>query len=152
MRLMKKTQKKNTGYFRFILLLTVLLLTACGKSGPPLDSRYNKEMVSAGGKLFTKNCAVCHGAKGQGNAKWRVRQADGNFPPPPLNGTGHAWHHPQKQLIGVVQNGTPRGMPAWKGKLTLEQTQSVLAWLQAKWPDRAYNAWLDINTTSARHH
>jgi len=121
-------------------------LVACGTSELPLELRTDQARVKQGGKLYALNCARCHGAQGEGHKQWRFKAADGNFPPPPLNGTGHTWHHSQKWLVAFVENGSPRGtMPAWKGKLSRDQIQSILAWAQAKWPKHAYNTWLEIN-------
>ncbi|VAW74164.1 Cytochrome c [hydrothermal vent metagenome] len=129
------------------ILISGLLLSACSSSSLPLDMRNDKTRVLAGGKLYAKNCASCHGTQGQGNAQWRVKLASGNFPPPPLNGTGHTWHHTQQWLVAFVQNGSPLGtMPAWKNKLTSEQIQSILAWAQAKWPEQVYKRWIEANT------
>jgi len=137
-------------YKRVSIILTLggllLLLVACDKASLPLDLRKDQARVVEGGKLFAKNCAVCHGAQAQGHAQWRVKKADGNFHPPPLNGTGHTWHHRQEWLIAFVQNGSPvRTMPAWKNKLTQHQIESILAWAQSLWPEWAYKRWLDVN-------
>ena len=48
--------------------------------------------VRRGRQLFLKNCTVCHGINGEGAPDWQKRGADGTYPAPPLNGTGHAWH------------------------------------------------------------
>ncbi len=146
-----KTKDVKTIKMRLIvcsyLLISGFMLTACSRSSLPLDMRNDKSKVLAGGKLYAKNCAACHGIQGQGNAQWRIKLANGNFPPPPLNGTGHTWHHTQQWLVAFVQNGSPRGtMPAWKKKLTSEQIQSILAWAQAKWPEQVYKRWIDANT------
>jgi len=132
--------------FIWVLLCLLLLLVACGKASPPLDLRKNKARVAEGARLFAANCASCHGAEGQGHAQWRIKKADGNFHPPPLNGSGHTWHHKQEWLIAFVKNGSPVGtMPAWKDKLTLHQIESILAWAQSRWPEWAYKRWLDVN-------
>ena len=48
---------------------------------------------SQGQKLFQQNCSTCHGAYGEGAKNWRTPDEQGKNPAPPLNGTGHAWHH-----------------------------------------------------------
>ena len=107
--------------------------------------------VSLGGMLFAKNCAECHGAKGEGDANWRQADASGLFPPPPLNGTGHAWHHPQSVLHQVIKHGSSGGqgrMPAWREKLSDEEIAAVIAWFQAQWPDEVYAAWQQMDLRS----
>jgi len=100
--------------------------------------------VSRGGVLFAKHCAECHGDNAQGAVNWRQRDAEGMFPPPPLNGTGHAWHHPQSTLFDVIKEGSPVGMgrmPAWKGRLSDEEITAIIAWFQSRWTDEVFAAW-----------
>jgi len=128
-----------------------LLLGACGEDGghamtmgTNVSRQLDFSQVSMGGRLFQKNCAECHGVDAQGDPNWRQRDADGMFPPPPLNGTGHAWHHPRDILHDVIANGSPQGMgkmPAWRNKLSDEEIGAIIAWFQAKWPDQVYTAW-----------
>jgi len=140
--------KKNL----FVMLLLSPLLSACGENGA--ESALEQETspqrvadfakVARGGRLYQQNCAECHGSVGQGAPEWRQRDADGMFPPPPLNGTGHAWHHPRRMLHAVIANGSPGGqgkMPAWRDRLSDEQIDDIIAWFQSKWPDPVYAAW-----------
>jgi mono/diheme cytochrome c family protein len=101
-----------------------------------------------GGELFQQNCAVCHGNQAQGAVNWQQRDAEGKFPAPPLNGTGHAWHHPKPVLIDTIKKGTQRiggSMPPWQGKLSDSDIKDIIAWFQAKWPDELYAAWYRRN-------
>jgi len=105
---------------------------------------YKFEHVSAGAKVFKENCVACHGSQGQGADGWRKIGSDGKYPPPPLNGTGHSWHHPLNMLFYTVKNGSPGGqgnMPAWGEKLTEQEIVAAIAWFQSKWPDEIYEAW-----------
>jgi mono/diheme cytochrome c family protein len=107
--------------------------------------------VSRGGELFARNCATCHGGNAEGAPNWRHRGPDGRFPPPPLNGTGHAWHHPKAVLHDVIKNGSPPGqgnMPAWRDRLTDEQIDDIIAWFQSQWPNQVYNAWYQMDQRS----
>ena len=55
----------------------------------------NKEL---GAKIFNNNCLACHGQNASGpKGDWREKLADGSYPPPPLNGSAHTWHHSPKQ-------------------------------------------------------
>ncbi len=134
------------------LVLAVPLAAACGNEQPEAAVEnvsasirsVDFAKVARGGNLYRQNCAECHGGEGQGAPAWRQRDADGMFPPPPLNGTGHAWHHPKRMLHYVIVNGSPGGqgnMPAWGDKLSDEQIDDIIAWFQSKWPDRVYAAW-----------
>ena len=67
---------------------------------------FTATQVERGTQLFADNCSVCHGDKGQGLVDdWRKRLPDGSYPPPPLNGTAHTWHHPLVQLLGTIETG-----------------------------------------------
>ncbi|MCW8983203.1 MAG: cytochrome c [Gammaproteobacteria bacterium] len=145
------------------LILCSLILVACSddepstqqseivstKSAPPSATRkHDFAQVSRGGKIFQANCAECHGKSAEGAANWRQINAQGKYPAPPLNGTGHAWHHPYKMLGHVIKNGSPGGqgdMPAWKEKLNDQQIMDVMEWFISKWPDQAYDAWYRMN-------
>lgn len=104
--------------------------------------------ITRGAEVYRQNCAVCHGPNGEGAANWRQRDANDQFPPPPLNGDGHTWHHPLSALRHTIRNGTKAiggTMPAWKDKLSDADIDAVITWFQSKWPERAYIAWYDID-------
>jgi len=118
------------------------------KNAPPRPNADFATLIK-GAKLFRKNCAACHGPLGQGHPNWNKAGADGKYPPPPLNGTGHTWHHPQKVLKQIIREGTGKlggNMPAWKGKLSDEEIDTILEWIKAQWPDNIYWAWSERNS------
>jgi mono/diheme cytochrome c family protein len=150
---------------KILLLGSVILLAACSQesssvaqaapatlqkispdtpekiSVPP---RANFSQVARGGKIFQGNCASCHGAQAQGEPNWRQPGADGLNPAPPLDGTGHAWHHPKNMLMRTIKYGTPGGkgrMQPWGDKLSDQEIEDVTAWLISKWPKEIYSAW-----------
>lgn len=104
---------------------------------------YSQDQVTKGGKIFLENCASCHGNKAQATANWRVPNSNGSYPPPPLNGSAHTWHHPFAMLKDTIANGTQRGMPAWRHKLDDKQIAATIAWIESHWPDKVYRAWLN---------
>ena len=99
-----------------LVLVLSFILSSCSESeigpGPEPEAMaeagrwYSQPQVDTGSVVFANNCAQCHGdnAEGLGN-DWRARLDDGSFPPPPLNGTAHAWHHPNSVLLQVINNG-----------------------------------------------
>lgn len=132
------------------------LLVACGEDGSdntvPSKTILSKQAVhqnnfanvQKGFKVYQKNCASCHGSEGQGATNWHQAAPDGKYPPPPLNGTGHAWHHPHATLVRTIKDGTVAiggNMPGWSGKLTDDEIVAVIAWFQSRWPDELYQAW-----------
>lgn len=112
---------------------------------------YSREHVQRGAIVYAENCAVCHGANGEGTKNWRQRTADGKFPPPPIDGTAHAWHHPIAILGRQIKFGAPGGqgaMPGFADVLSDEQIIDVIAWFQDKWPEEIYATWLEIESRS----
>jgi mono/diheme cytochrome c family protein len=144
-----------------LVFLLLPLLVACGEdeADPAAGQAAAPERVqdfakiARGGELYQQNCAECHGSGAQGAPDWRQRDADGMFPPPPLNGTGHAWHHPRRMLHYVIAYGSPGGqgnMPAWGDKLSDEEIDDIIAWFQSRWPDQVYAAWQRIERTKGQ--
>lgn len=147
-------------------LLVVLLLVASGcdsqlsepegktilaQSGEQINRYHAPAEVKKGGEIFQRYCAQCHGTDGEGDPEWRKRDEDGMFPPPPLNGTGHAWHHPMAFLRDRIKNGSATGqgkMPAQGDKLNNSEIDAVITWFQSQWPDQVYGAWYDIEQRS----
>jgi len=107
--------------------------------------------LQRGRALFEKNCAACHGAGAQGAPNWSRPGVTGSDAAPPLNGTGHAWHHPRRALIATIKFGTQRlggAMPAWQGKLSEQDIDDIVAWFQSQWPDELYAAWQRMDQKS----
>lgn len=147
----------------YILVLSFLLV-ACSKDDasknekseipntvavPASQADFDLATVVLGGKLYTKNCASCHGENAEGSANWRKRKPDGNLLPPPLNGSGHTWHHPKSLLVSIITNGTViQGgeMPAWGDKLSPKEIEAIIFWAQSKWPKDIYKSWLEVTS------
>lgn len=110
----------------------------------------DKNILQQGKNIFTKNCSQCHGNNAEGSQEWRKPGPDGKYPPPPLNGTAHAWHHPTDVLMEIIKDGTlPDGnMPSWEGKLSDNEIMAVIFWLQSLWTDEIFNTWQGIDLSS----
>ncbi|HSW52892.1 MAG TPA: cytochrome c [Sulfuricaulis sp.] len=147
----------------------LLLLSACSEPpksaavdpAPPSDVRLvtphglDANMVARGGDIYKANCAACHGANAEGAPNWHVRGPDGKLPPPPLDASGHAWHHPSAWLRDMIRQGSvARGgnMPAWEGKLSDDDIAAVIAWIQSRWPEEIYRSWLAMEEKSHAGH
>ncbi len=112
------------------------------------DRWFNQGVVDYGAGLFQQNCAVCHGANAEGTADWKKTDANGNYPPPPLDGSAHAWHHSIPQLVrSIKEGGIKLGgvMPPFGEKLSDQDVLAVIAYFQSKWPDEIYARWHDRN-------
>lgn len=108
---------------------------------------FDRAKVDKGFKIFAMHCQRCHGLNARGAPDWRTPDAEGKYLPPPLNGTGHAWHHKREILVDLIVNGTePEGrMPAWKNKLSDDDVDNVITWFQSLWSPKVYSAWQEID-------
>ena len=121
------------------MLASLLSLTAGAA-----DRWYDDKLVANGSQLFQQNCAVCHGAKAEGTKEWKKIDSSGHYPPPPLNGSAHAWHHSIPQLArSIKEGGIQLGgvMPGFGGQLDDQQILALIAYFQSKWPDEIYRTW-----------
>jgi mono/diheme cytochrome c family protein len=106
---------------------------------------YTPQQVDAGAGIFSRHCASCHGDKAQGlHPNWKQRLPDGSLPPPPLNGSAHAWHHPLSVLDEVISaGGVPLGgtMPAFAALLNERERRAAVAYFQSFWSEEIYENW-----------
>ena len=117
-----------------------------------VERKQDPSQVVRGKAVYETHCLECHGAGGKGQpGDWRVRDADGRFPPPPLDDSAHAWHHPTAALLEVIREGSPQGqgnMPAWKGKLSEQEMQDVVAYIKSLWSDPVFELWSKMERQS----
>ncbi len=105
-------------------------------SAPP---ELSQGSILVGELVYKEHCAACHGANLEGQPTWKKPNADGKYPSPPHDDSGHTWHHPDavlKQIILNGGNGNPNAktnMPAFRGKLTPIQVDGVLDYFKSKW-------------------
>ena len=112
---------------------------------------YTEAQVETGRELYGRFCAACHGAEAEATADWKTADRFGNYPPPPLNGSAHAWHHPLSVLDQVIRDGTGDlggNMPPWGHALNASQRLAVIAGFQAYWSDETYDIWLQRERAS----
>jgi mono/diheme cytochrome c family protein len=137
------------------LLFVLSVLAGCEKGSehgalpvPVAPGRHQDAAeLTRGAQLYSQHCARCHGAQAEGHPQWRQPGPDGLYPAPPLDGSGHAWHHPALVLREVIQNGSVPGqgnMPAWKDTLSEPDINAIIAWFQSLWSDDVYAAWYEM--------
>ena len=132
-----------------------VVLAACGGDGrvagdprqtafadpPPLDSA----MVAEGGRLYLAHCAECHRADLSGDPDWKTPLADGSYPPPPHDGSGHTWHHPDGVLVELITDPGAYGietMPPFEGVLDPDEIAAILEFIKSHWgPDERAFQW-----------
>ena len=123
----------------WVSAIIAMLALACSSS-PSQD-------LAGGREVFVSNCAVCHGAGGEGQPDWHIRNDDGTLPAPPLDGEGHTWHHADGLLYRTVSQGGAifedpslpgfkSAMPAFGETLSREEIVSVLTYIKSLWGDK----------------
>ena len=114
-----------------------------GRPGPGVAIDYrDADTVALGKEVYAKKCASCHGASLEGQLNWRERRADGRLPAPPHDGSGHTWHHNDRQLLeftkygpaALVGGGYESDMQGYEGVLTDREILAVLAFIKSTWP------------------
>lgn len=107
--------------------------------------------LAQGEALYAQYCAVCHGANLEGQPDWRSRNADGIYPAPPHDETGHTWHHADQVLFDYTRLGGEEllalqgidfasGMPGFGAELTDSEIWDVIGYIQSTWPPRIREA------------
>ena len=98
--------------------------------------------IENGEILYQKNCSSCHMKNLNGHPKWQTElDEDGHRQAPPLNGTGHTWHHAPKDLFQTIRYGYKKIDPNYKGKmignknLTDDEVWSILNYIKNIWPE-----------------
>lgn len=128
----------------FIVLFSLVLSGGCSDRN---KSRwYTAEQVVRGNEVFQQNCATCHGVAAEATPNWKQTGADGIYPPPPLDGSAHAWHHSLDVLRTQIRDGgTALGgvMPPFRTVLSAEEIDQAIAYFQSKWPDALYRKWAE---------
>ena len=132
-----------------VALLAALAVAACSSAdgGSVTTSGDVASVDVEAQQIFAANCAVCHGANGQGQPDWHIPNDDGILPAPPLNGDGHTWHHPDGFLYRIVSQGGKiqegpsipdfkSGMPAFGGVLSHQEIIDVLTYVKSLWGDK----------------
>lgn len=108
----------------------LLAISGCKRNSPEippglLASRASQE---AGRKLFVENCAICHGAKGDGRGS---RQMGLN--PPPADLTTPTWSDAMNagRIFAAIRDGVPgSAMPSWR-ILSDEQIWDLVAYVHS---------------------
>ncbi|WP_426417783.1 c-type cytochrome [Aestuariirhabdus sp. LZHN29] len=103
--------------------------------GPQPSSAQEKR----GQLLFQKNCQSCHGIAAVGETYSIESLTTQNYLfAPALNGSAHAWHHLDEQLVDTILEGSPRTpkMPAWKESMSEQDARDVVAYFKSLWQEK----------------
>lgn len=122
------------------ILAAVMLPSALGRGDsiklPAAEGELSGNSAGDGQGLFTTYCVACHGVNGVGERPDDIYTQDSyGFVAPPLDDTGHAWHHTDDQLITTILEGSPRNsrMIAWEHVLTEREALSVVTYIKSLW-------------------
>ena len=133
-----------------IAALCVSIIVGCSAETTDTVARrwYTVDQVAQGKLLFFNHCASCHGQSAEGTTDWRTTDANGIYPPPPLNGSAHGWHHSLASLqqtiaVGGAQFGGV--MPGFAGTLSEAEARATIAYFQSFWSNDVYARWREIN-------
>lgn len=133
------------------LVLTVLAFGISDlPAAPPGTPLVQPEVVDirTGEILYAQHCASCHGARLEGQQDWRKEAAEGVFPAPPHDETGHTWHHGDGLLFAYTKyggeatfaarglKGIKSGMPGFGQVLSDQEIWDILAFIKSTWSER----------------
>ena len=87
----------------FILLSTIFIISCSSEVVVDTDNQIeSKQITNLGKTLYKENCASCHGINLEGNPNWQTGvDEDGHRLPPPLDGSGHTWHHSKEEISNI---------------------------------------------------
>jgi len=117
-------------------------------------------VLARGQVVYAQHCAACHGARLEGQPRWRERDAAGRLPAPPHDASGHTWHHPDQVLFDITKFGVAKAahlkdydsaMPAYEGVLPDADIVAVLAWIRAQWPAPIRAQQEEVNAQALRN-
>ena len=63
---------------------------------------------------------------------------EGGYLAPALNGTGHAWHHPNSVLFKTIKHGSiasDSSMRAFSNRLSDKEIVMIIHYFKSLWPD-----------------
>ena len=77
----------------------------------------SKLMIERGKIAYNNNCVSCHMINLAGAEDWKGVDEDGHRKAPPLNGTGHTWHHDDETLHAIIKYGLSELVKNYEGKM-----------------------------------
>ena len=139
---------------RILLTLISFILiseTSYSHSHFPI-TRDSALMIAKGKIVYESNCVSCHQVNLSGAENWRGLDEDGHRKAPPLNGTGHTWHHDDATLHNIIKYGLAKIVKNYEGKMigfgdkiNDKQIDSVLSYIKSHWEDEIYERQISIS-------
>ena len=139
---------------RILLTLISFILiseTSYSHSHFPI-TRESTLMIARGKIVYESNCVSCHQVNLVGAKNWKGVDKDGHRKAPPLNGTGHTWHHDDASLHNIIKYGLAKIVKNYEGKMigfgdkiNDKQIDSVLSYIKSHWEDQIYDRQISIS-------
>ena len=112
----------------------------------------SKLMIVKGKIAYENNCVSCHMIDLAGAKNWKGVDEDGHRKAPPLNGTGHTWHHDDETLHAIIKYGLSNLVKNYEGKmigfkenLSDKDIDNVLAYIKSYWPKDKYEHQINLS-------
>ena len=139
---------------RILLTLISFILiseTSYSHSHFPI-TRDSTLMIARGKIIYESYCVSCHQVNLIGAENWKGLDGDGHRKAPPLNGTGHTWHHDDATLHNIIKYGLAKIVKNYEGKMigfgdkiNDKQIDSVLSYIKSHWEDEVYERQISIS-------
>ena len=138
---------------KFIILISLIFISEASYSHSHFPITRDSELMIARGKIiYQNNCISCHQVNLVGVENWKELDEDGHRKSPPLNGTGHTWHHDDATLHNIIKYGLVKLVKNYQGKmlgyedrLKDKDIDSVLAYIKSFWPDDMYQHQINLS-------
>ena len=136
-----------------IILLSFIFISEASFSHSHFPITRDSALMIARGKiLYESNCVSCHQVNLIGAENWKGLDDDGHRKAPPLNGTGHTWHHDDASLHNIIKYGLAKIVKNYEGKMigfgdkiNDKQIDSVLSYIKSHWEDEIYERQISIS-------
>ena len=109
-------------------------------------------MIARGKIVYENNCISCHQVNLVGAENWKGVDKDGHRKAPPLNGTGHTWHHDDASLHNIIKYGLVKFVENYEGKmigfegnLKDKDIDSVLSYMKSFWSEDIYQQQINLS-------
>ena len=102
---------------KIIILISFIFINEASYSHSHFPITRDSELMVARGKIiYQNNCISCHQVNLVGVESWKELDEDGHRKTPPLNGTGHTWHHDDATLHNIIKYGLVKLVKKLSGK------------------------------------
>ena len=136
-----------------LIILSFILINQISYSQSHFPITRDSTLMIARGKIIYESyCVSCHQINLVGAENWKGLDEDGHRKAPPLNGTGHTWHHDDANLHNIIKYGLAKIVKNYEGKMigfgdkiNNRQIDSVLSYIKSHWEDEIYNIQISIS-------